>query len=210
MATRLFTAISVVVLLAGVVTYSHVKSKRGRVNGLPAGFTVNYTLTENGKVTCLSSKSVKSDGEFLEDYNYINADGTSNRHTRMAGTLKYGAVFIDDAQQKLKYIGNAALVHPQSDVDELNFKQSPDFKGENTLLGFHVLVSQQCFPDGGCSEFWNAPALGGEALRIVFSSTNVVKEATEVKMGEPSFSVPEYPVDNSTYQLMQQKRGKSQ
>ena len=211
MKTKLITLISVGILLTGAFTYARARWHTSRQPGpLATGFTIEFAMTNNGKVFATSTRYVKSNGEFLEDTNYLNPDGSSNRHAKLAGTIAHGAVGIDDVGQKLHYYGNAAITQALMSIEEI--RANPHFVREDMVLGQSVFVTNDCIgsPAGRrCAEHWQAPGLGNELLKMVIMDDGIVgtiKEATKLQLGEPSFVVPDYPVDMTRYQELQAQR----
>lgn len=187
------------ILATGVISYSrnHGWTTRSQPQ-LRTGHTIEYTFTQNGRVYATSIRYVKSNGEFLEDTNYLKADGSSERHAKLAGTIDRGAVIIDDADKKLKQAGRALLLH-ETTADEI--KARGFFDREESLLGYAIVVQRRCTDQNQeCAEIWIAPALGGAPLKFDIISADggrKTQEATSVRLGEPSFVIPDYLVDTS-------------
>ncbi|MDX6497795.1 MAG: hypothetical protein QOG23_1055 [Blastocatellia bacterium] len=212
MKTKILTVFAIAVLAMGLIVYGRAHASRGMQaqmqtnQPLKAGYTVQYTVTENNKVVSMVTRSVKSNGEFLESIDYLDADGSCSKRSKLAGTIEQGAVSIDDAHQKLVYVGPAAL----RSFTEAELRASKHFDREDYFLGHKVTVERDC-DDGNvqCAEAWRATDLGGEFLKFDIVSNNGnrrTKEATSVRLGEPSFAVPGYPIDNSGYQRIQEIR----
>jgi hypothetical protein len=211
MRTKVMTIMSMLILGIGAFTYG--RARWGVLQPpkpFASGFTIEFAITENGNRLATSTRYVRSSGEFLEDTNYLNPDGSSKRHAKLAGTIDHGAVSIDDAAQKLNYAGHAAIPHQARSVEGL--KADPHFVREDSWLGQRVYVTNDCIGSLAgrrCAESWVARDLGGELLRMVILDDGVVvtiKEATSIQFGEPSFVVPDYPVDTAKYQERSKSR----
>ena len=206
MTKKLITITAFAILLTGVIAFSrrHVSTVHSHPQ-LKIGFTTEFNLTQNGRLYATSVRYTKSNGEFLEDTNYLNPDGSSARHAKLAGTIDHGAVVIDDANQKLKRAGGAILLHDTTEA-EIRAKGSVD--REELLLGYKVVVQRHCV-NQECAEFWLAPDLGGAPLKFDVLAANGDRKtqvATSITIGEPSFVVPSYPIDTSIQDRMQQLR----
>lgn len=208
MRTKLITVMAFAVLLTGVITYSRSDGWSSRAKPqLRTGHTIEFRITQNGKVFATSVRYTKSNGEFLEDTNYLNPDGSSASHAKLAGTIDRGAVVVDDVNQKLKQAGRAVLLH---DTTEAEIRAIGFVDREESLLGYKVLVQRRCVDQNQeCAEFWLAPDLGGAPLKFDIISPDggrKTQEATRITLGEPSFVVPNYPLDTSILDKMQQMR----
>jgi hypothetical protein len=163
-------------------------------------------LSENGKSYATCVRYVKSNGEFLADTAYVSPDGAPEKHTKLAGTIEHGAVVIDETNQKLKHAGSAVLLHATTE----NEIKALGFDREESLLGYRVIVQRRCLDQNGhCAEYWLAPDLGGAPLKLELvepDGTRKTEVATRIVLGEPSFVVPNYPVDTSIKDKIEKPR----
>jgi hypothetical protein len=203
MKRKIFASIfSVAILLAGVIAFSHSR----KLAGVPlrSGFIINYTFSEHGLITGVIKRQVKQNGEFLEDVTY-----TDGRHTTFAGTENGGAVVVDGANKKLNYVGGA-LIAQRMTMEQTRKSAGPYYVRDDVMLGYDVVVSERCTEDRSqCTTFWEAPELGNNLLRKEEASegvVHIVREAVAVTLGEPSFTVPDYPVDKSRFEQRQKAR----
>lgn len=209
MRNKLITIAACAVLSTGLIAYSRSRLWNTISNPpqLKSGHIIEFILTENSRTYATSVRYVKSNGEFLEEMFYLNPDGSPGKHTKMAGTIDRGAVVIDDEHQKLKQVGRAVLLH---DITEDQIRANGFVDREEWLLGYKVIVQRRC--DTGtqeCAEFWLAPALGGAPLkfdRISPDGGRRTQEATRIRLEEPRFTVPNYPLDTSVQEQLDQKR----
>lgn len=206
---KLITIAAFAILSTGLIAYSrsHIWNSKPIPRPLKSGHVIEFSLSENGHVYATSVRYVKSNGEFLEETFYLNSDGSPGKRTKLAGTVDRGAVVIDDEQQKLKQVGRALLMYDMTE-DQIRANGFVDL--EESLLGYKVIVQRRCDDaTKECAEFWLAPALGGEPLkfdRISADGGKRTQEATRVRLEEPTFTVPNYPLDTSIQERLQQMR----
>jgi hypothetical protein len=210
MSRKFLTLIAFLVLLTGVVAFTRSRLHRAqRHEDMRTGFTLQSVLSENGNVYATSVRYVKADGQFFVDTTYLNADGSPGRHAKLFGTADRGALVLDNSNKKLDRAGRAVMLHNTSEAE----LKALGFDREAMFLGYRVIVQRQCVDQNQhCAEYWLAPALGGAPLKFDLTDpdgTRRVEEVTRVIIGEPSFAVPDYPVDNSIQDRIQQMRGTS-
>lgn len=91
-------------------------------------------------------------------------------------------------------MGRAALV---KGVTKAELKAFKDFHREESLLRFRVMVQRTCDQENRCTEYWVAPELGSDNLKVDLDwgdGHRTTKEAVSVVRGEPSFEIPNYPI----------------
>jgi hypothetical protein len=181
------------ILSTGVITYSFSRARKAHAErqALASGFTITYQELENGKLVSTVTRQVKANGEFLEDRTLLS----SGKHSKLAGTLAHGAVRIDDAEKKLFYLGDAAIARRVSE-SELRYNAAKSYLRDDSLLGYRVIVTRRCDAQNvQCSEYWQAIELGAQLLKIdeTAPDSHTTKQAVQIVLGEPSFTVPEIP-----------------
>ena len=154
---------------------------------------------------------------FATVYRQQKADGSWRFETTYAdGRVQVGlsqpgrGVFeVDDKGQKLDQMAESS---GHFLITEEMLRSDPAFVGEEEILGFktlHLRAESQLAP-GEFDDNYFCPALQGYPLRSVSSSTKhgttTVFEVTEVKLGEPSFPVPDYAVDTTQFEQLQKAR----
>lgn len=191
---QLVLMIATASLLAGVLAFRH--SHHPASNPIASGYTTVMTVLEDGKLVSNVRRQVKSNGEFLEETDHLNPDGSVSKHTKLAGTLTHGAVIIDDTNRTLTYVGRAAAIH---DVTETELK-AVGYVREDSLLGYRVIVQRKCDAPQRCTEYWIAPELGSDDLKVdvVDDGHHLTKQAVSIVKGEPTFQIPDYPTQSSS------------
>jgi|SRR5882724_529495 len=186
---KIILAVAMAALLAGMLAF--MRTHHASPKPIASGFTVYMTVVVDGKLTANVRRQVKSSGDFLEETEHLNADGSVASQTKAAGTASQGAVAID-ANKKLTFFGRAGVIHS---VTEAELKALKTYAREDSLLGYRVIVQRNCDPIARCTEYWQAPELGSDDLKvdIVDGDHRITKEAVTVVKGEPSFQVPDYP-----------------
>jgi hypothetical protein len=179
-------------LLSALLAYSTTRNRRA-ASPLRSGYTMELTVLEDGKLVSRATRRVKSNGDFLEETDHLNPDGSVSKHTRLAGTSAGGAVMIDDANKRLTYLGRAGLISAVTDAELKNLK---GYNREDSLLGFRVIVQRSCDEIKRCTEYWVAPEIGSDNLKVDVDfgdGHRLTKTATSLMLGEPSFGIPDYP-----------------
>lgn len=164
---------------------------------IDSGYTVLFTDTANGKPIANVRRLVKSNGDWLQITDKLNPDGTVST-AKVAGTAAFGATGIDDADRKLVSMGHALRV--QAVTQDL--RAAPAFLRDDTVLGMPAVVQGSCTPEGQCTEFWVAPQLSNDIIKVVRYNNKTgdrfVREPISLTFGEPSFAVPtDYPITRS-------------
>jgi hypothetical protein len=95
------------------------------------------------------------------------------------------------------------LVHSTT---EAQFRESEYFNREDSLLGYKAIVLRRSDTQdqNQCVESWIASDIGGEALKVdtPCGGSRQTREATDIKLGEPIFAVPDYPVDKMRFEKL--------
>lgn len=190
---RIIIVFGIAALLSGVLAFSRSRLHKVRLP-ISSGYTMRMQVVDNGKLTANVRRYVKSNGDFLEETDHLNPDGTLVNTTKLIGTDAQGGMFIDDAEQKLRTVGRAGLIRAITDEE---IKSLKDYVREDTLLGYRVLVSKHCDSSGDneakrCTEYWVAPDLGSDDVKVDFETSghHVTKTAITITKGEPSFAEP--------------------
>ena len=190
-------AVAIAALLAGLLAFR--RSHHTSAKPIASGYTAVMTVLDDGKLVSNVLRQVKANGEFLEETDHLNPDGSVSKHTKLAGTLTHGAIIIDDANKTLTYVGRAASIHEvtESDLKALGYAR------EDSLLGYRVIVQRRCDAPQRCTEYWVAPELGSDSIKVdlVNDGHHLTKQAVNIVKGEPSFQVPDYPTQSSSRPL---------
>ncbi len=194
---KILVLVAVATLLAGLLAFG--RSRHAAPSKpIASGYTVDFTVVENGELVSRKKRQVKANGDFLEETDHLNADGSVSKHTRLAGTLTGGAQVIDDARKKLTFLGRAGLI---TAVTEAELRAQKDYNRDDLLLGFKVIVQRSCDEQKRCTEYWVAPELGSDDLKVDIDfgdGHRLTTEAVKVVKGEPSFQIPDYPVEQGS------------
>lgn len=165
------------------------------------GFTLQMSQTAYpiGRPSVIVETTVryqKSDGSWRKETTYSNG-----RRDVGFGQVGRGVFHVNEKDRRLDYLSGMS----ERNVSEDELRGNPAFVGEETILGyqtFHLRSESQLTP-GDYSDSYLCPALQGFPLRIVWSTakgSKTVFEATKVILGEPSFTVPDYPIDTEQYE----------
>lgn len=165
------------------------------------GFTLLIRTTDypaDGRAPMLASTKVryhKADGSWKMETTYANG-----RIDLGFGQMGRGVFHVDEKNKRLDYLSGISL----RDRSEADLKSSPDFAGEETLLGFKTLHFHRVSDlTGEVSDTYLCPALQNFPIKAVTTGRNGAKtvyETVQVILGEPSFSTPDYPVDMKHYE----------
>ena len=192
---KIILVVAIATLLAGVLAF--MRTHNASPKPIASGFTMMMTVVEDGKLIANVRRQVKSNGDFLEETDHLNSNGSISKITRAAGTASQGAVSIDDVNKRLTFFGRAGVIHS---VNEADLKALKNYTREDSLLGYRVIVQRNCDSNTRCTEYWVAPELGSDDVKvdIVDDGHRITKEAVSVVRGEPSFQVPDYPREVSS------------
>lgn len=189
------TVILSALFVVSLATAGYLVARGHRVQGNQAfTLTISQTASPIGHPPILTATQLryqKSDGSWKIETAYSNG-----RKDAGFGQPGRGVYYVDDKNQRLDYLSDSG----QYTTSEAQLRSSPDFIGEETILGyktFHIRSSSDS-ESGGYADSYVCPALQGYPLRSVIVSkdgSKTVFETTQVILGEPSFTVPSYPVD---------------
>lgn len=199
---------AVVVLLLGVVSTGvglvirHQRS-HAQIRAIPFSKVSNQIFyTGDGKATihAVIKKYVRSDGSYKQ---ITLKDGQPP--SVLYSITGWGVFGVRDEDHMLVF--RSPKHHAFHPIDEAALRKDPTFVGEDTILGYRVLV--QRFPGskpGEYDEECRAPALDGALLRDVSagaSGNRDVMEAVSITLGEPDpnefGNLPNYPIDYGPY-----------
>jgi len=132
----------------------------------------------------LTSTFHSATGAFRSVTTYFHQDG-SVRTTSGFNLPDVGLFHLDRDGKKLVFLSSGS--QPE-EVTEDVLKRRKGFEREETIAGYHTLVFRS---NDGETEFWVAPALGGDFLKIKEKKNNgvIVMEAVQVVLAEPDKSV---------------------
>ena len=164
------------------------------------GFTLRITQTaypadHAAIVSATKIRYQKADGNWRMETTYANG-----RLDVGFGQLGRGVFHVNEKNQRLDYLSEASA----RDVTEDSLRKMQGFVGEEMILGFKTFHIHSDAPESGqYVDSYICPALQGYPLRIVsgdLKGNKTVFETNQVILGEPSFTVPNYPVDTTQYE----------
>lgn len=165
------------------------------------GFTLHIAITDyrsDGSGPILNATKVryhKGDGSWKMETTYPNG-----RVDVGFGQMGRGVFHVDEKNNRLDYVSGLSA----RDVTEDSRRERQGYVGEETILGYKTLHFHSVSEETGESlDSYLCPALQGYPVKVVSTSKNGAKniyEVTQVTLGEPSFTVPDYPVDMTHYE----------
>jgi hypothetical protein len=165
------------------------------------GFTLQIGITDyraDGSGPIVSATKVryqKTDGSWKMVTTY-----PKGRVDVGFGQMGRGVFHVDEKNQRLEYLSGLTA----RDITEASLRAMPGFVAEETILGFKTFHFHSTSEETGESlDSYLCPALQGYPVKVVSTSKNGAKniyEVTQVTLGEPSFTVPNYPVDMTRYE----------
>lgn len=170
------------------------------------GYTIVWQTTDydaDGKATpyCTETRYVSSSGRWRDLKQCV--DG---RNAETFGEVGRG-VFVKRGQ-KLDFL--SAYAKPAPFVTEEELRNSPTYLRSEAVLGYATIVVKAGNEVEDGSEFFRAPALGGDIIKTVFPSPDgrkTVREPVSLMLGEPDaklLKMPDrdLPVDYKHYEEM--------
>jgi hypothetical protein len=165
------------------------------------GFTLQIRITDyraDGSgpiISATKTRYQKADGSWEMLTNYPNG-----RVDVGFGQVGRGVFHVDEKNRRLDYLSGLS----PRDVTEESLRATPGFVAEEALLGFKTFHFHSTLEETGESiDSYLCPALQGYPVKVISTSKNGAKniyEVTQVVLGEPSFVVPNYPVDMTRYE----------
>ncbi len=213
-ALKIFRILAVAVFMAGLVgAGSAYTVKRAQGEHPAVGFYMASTqvFTPSGGQPSLHAtieRYQKADGSFKSVTTYYKPDGTVTRVDTGFGQVGRGVFQVDEKKQSLNFLSPMRdSAHVRT---EAMMRQDPHVVRDETVAGYKTIVVR--LPDsdgsGGYTELYEAPALQGVDIKMVFVSESgvTVIEPTKIVRGEPDAAVfeatPAYPVN---YDLFEEK-----
>lgn len=214
---RLLTAryLAIVILILGVVSTSiGLEVRRHRQHSYRESTTPPFTMVsrqtfltrspaDKGLLNAMKVRFQRSDGNWKEVTTYYKQDGAVLTISKEFGITSRGVFEVHDNTRTLLFLSPKR--HSVHAMDEEEFRQSAEFRREDTVLGFNVLVQHMANADAE-SELAFAPALGGALLKVIDAGSAgfTVIEPLKIDLGEPSESefadIPDYPFDYRFYE----------
>jgi len=165
------------------------------------GFTLYIRITDyraDGSGPIVSATKVryqKVDGSWKMVTTYPNG-----RVDVGFGQMGRGVFHVDEKNQRLDYLSGLS----PRDISEESLRATPGFVAEESIIDFKTFHFHSTSEDTGESlDTYVCPALQGYPVKVLSTSKNGAKniyEVTQVTLGEPSFTVPNYPVDMTRYE----------
>jgi hypothetical protein len=199
-AMKLRTLLLPLLFVISLTATGYIVAKVHRVQARQ-GFTLQitqtaYPLNRDPILSATIVRYQKSDGSWRAETTYTNG--------RVAVGFAQpgrGVYNVNEKSQRLDYISGSSGLS----ITEDSLRRDPGFVGEETILGFKTLHihAESELKAGDYTDFYMCPALQGYPLRAVSGSksgSKTVFEVTRVILGEPSFTVPNYPVDMTHFE----------
>jgi hypothetical protein len=124
----------------------------------------------------------KSDGSYVDIKKFKTPEGQIQTQT-LFSEIGRGAFRVDEKTKTLHFLSDASPATQQ--LTEEVYRRQPAFVGEDTLLGYRVLVTKDIHGEGNYTELYRAPDLQWQILKRVHGNEagTTVIEAKEVKTG---------------------------
>ena len=206
-----FAAVGVFLLgiITVVVGYTE-RSANIQTAKSPTSFRVvyhQYMEDADGKhnIQAITERVQQSNGEWKEIVSYLNPkDGSVDKRVEKFALNGRGLFKVDEQNKKLVFLG----LRPETPnvPSSTDFKNSPDFVREDSLLNYQTFVLRHKIDDSNYTESFIAPSLQGVPLKIVFAAekNRTVIEAVSIESVEDSpsliASMPDYPVDYGSFE----------
>jgi hypothetical protein len=192
----------IALLVSSMTAVGLIVAKVHHVQG-QEGFTLRITQTAYpaDRAPIVSATKVryqKADGSWKMETTYSN--GRIDVGFSQPGR---GVFHVNQENQRLDYLSENSGDYRSYSTNEDRLRSDPKFVGTETILGFKTFHIHSDSPEAGqYVDSYICPALQGYPLRVISGDTKgnkTVFDTTQVILGEPSFTVPNYPVDTSQY-----------
>ena len=205
--------LAVGVFLLGIATTAvgfYVRHRRQKELSVTAfSMSSTYQIFKVGVSKPLLNARIKrlqrSDGTWKEMTTYYSESGATEGQTTILGITGRGVFKINDEKQRLFFL--SPKYHAVHEVNAEQMRSSGQFVRDDVLLGYPVVVQRTPGGDGGFTEFFLAPSLGGTLLREMDRNRDgsfALIDADEITLGEPTDAdfgpVPNYVVDYTVYE----------
>jgi hypothetical protein len=169
------------------------------------GFTLHIVQSvypKTGAAPLMIASSVryqKSDGSWRKETTY--QDGRNAVGFAQPGR---GVFFVDEKNRTLQRLSGSS----EHGMNETELRGDPTFVGEELILGYKTFHLHSVSNSGESTDSYICPALQGYPLKLISDSNGAktVFEVTQVVLGEPSFTLPDYPVDSVKSEQLQKAR----
>lgn len=159
-----------------------------RRQSLPS-FSYTYEERHGGVLVARGERKVKANAEWMDRREYVQTGITGT----LIATIATGVVSVrsDRLVMQSPFHG---LVHVSKESD---LRNNPDYFADGNTLGYRTIILKVC-DHVGCSYLHFAPQLQSAMLEAHYAE-GIDIVATSVTIGNQDFSVPNLPVDRTTY-----------